>query len=229
MNKVVVVTGCNRGAGKGIKDVLLANGYHVYGLNKTPSTEFPENYTEIPCNISDVDSVQNALTLLPEKIDLLIANAGIRRFDEVENMSSDNWKISVDVNLNGAFYIIKGLIPKLKENKGDIVVVGSHSEKYSFEGGSAYCASKKALKGLTDCLVDELRYHDVRVTYLSIGSIKNRDHGYDESWKLEPEDIGKSILSIVTLPKKVLIPYMDLRPIKPMKDHLSGMERLQYV
>lgn len=229
--KNAIVTGCNRGAGEGIKDILIENGnFHVTGLNRTKSTEVKDalSYNEINVDLS-LPIKNTILSQLPEKIDLLVLNAGVRKFGNVGQLSLEDWNQSVNVNLTSLFNIVSILKDRIVESKGDIVIVGSHSEKYSFEGGAAYCSTKLAIKGLANCLIDELRYHDVRVSYLSIGSIKNRDHGYDEEWKLEPRDIGKTILGIVELPKKVLIPYMDLRPIKPLKDTLSGMERLQYV
>ena len=61
------------------------------------------------------------------------------------------------------------------------------------------------------------------------GSIKNRDHGIYEEWKLMPEEVGMAILNIIKLPKKVYIPYLDIRPLKPLKDDREGIEKLQYV
>jgi len=228
--KNVVITGCNRGLGSGIRNVFTSNGnYHVYGINRTKTSETIENYSEISCDVSSSNEVDAIVENLPENIDLLVINAGIRRFSEVENMTLEDWNDSVATNLNGAFYILRKLIPAVKKCKGDIIIVGSHSEKYTFEGGAAYCSTKGALKELAGCLMDELRYDDVRVTYLSLGSIKNRDHGYDESWKLIPEEVGQAIYDFSTLPKNVLIPYADIRPLKPLKDSKSGMDRLQYV
>ena len=109
------------------------------------------------------------------------------------------------------------------------MIIGSHSEKYTFGEGSAYCSTKLALRGMAECLREEVRYDDIRVSYLSIGSIKNRDHGIYEEWKLIPEEIGNVVISLIKMPKKVYIPYLDLRPLKPLKDNMEGIERLQYV
>ena len=64
---------------------------------------------------------------------------------------------------------------------------------------------------------------------MSLGSIKNREHGGDESWKLTPEQVGETVVHISYLPKNILIPYIDVRPIKPLKDSRPGIEKLQYV
>ena len=156
-------------------------------------------------------------------------NAGIRRFSSVEEMKIQDWEDSVNTNLNGVFYVLNAVIRRVKEAKGDIIIIGSHSEKYTFAEGSAYCSTKLALRGMAECLREELRYDDIRVSYLSLGSIKNRDHGIQEEWKLMPKDVGKAIVNIITLPKKIYIPYLDIRPLKPLKDDKKGIEKLQYV
>ena len=229
INKTALITGCNRGLGEGIRNILLKQGYTVIGLNRTLSNQKIKNYIEIKCDISNSENIEKAKEKINKKIDLLIINAGIRRFEKIENMKIEDWEDSVNINLNGAFYTLKSFIENVKNAKGDIIIIGSHSEKYTFEEGGAYCSTKLALRGMTECLREELRYEDVRVSYLSLGSIKNRDHNIYEEWKLMPEEVGMTILNIINLPKKILIPYLDIRPLQPLKDEKKGIEKLQYV
>lgn len=227
--KTALITGCNRGLGEGIRNVLLKQGYKVIGLNRTLNNSKIENYIEIECDISKSENIEKIKNNIKEPIDLLVINAGIRRFEKLENMTKQDWEDSVNTNLNGAFYVLNSFIENVKKAKGDIVIIGSHSEKYTFEEGAAYCSTKLALRGMAECLREELRYEDIRVSYLSLGSIKNRDHNIYEEWKLMPEEVGKAIVNIIDLPKKVYIPYLDIRPLKPLKDEKKGIERLQYV
>ena len=227
--KIALITGCNRGAGEGIRNILLKEGYKVIGLNRTVTNDNIKNYVQIECDISRQENIKKIKDEINFNIDLLVINAGIRRFDKLENMKISDWQDSIDTNLNGAFYVLNTFIENVKKAKGDIVIIGSHSEKYTFEEGSAYCSTKLALRGMAECLREEVRYDDVRVSYFSIGSIKNRDHGIYEEWKLMPEDIGSVIVNMINLPKKVYIPYLDLRPLKPLKDNMKGIEKLQYV
>lgn len=228
-NKTALITGCNRGLGEGIRNILLKQGYTVIGLNRTLSNQKLKNYIEVKCDISNSENIEKAKEKINKKIDLLIINAGIRRFEKIENMKKQDWEDSVNINLNGAFYTLRSFIENVKNAKGDIIIIGSHSEKYTFEEGGAYCSTKLALRGLAECLREELRYEDVRVSYLSLGSIKNRDHNIYEEWKLMPEEVGMTILNIINLPKKILIPYLDIRPLQPLKDEKKGIEKLQYV
>lgn len=227
--KTALITGCNRGLGEGIRNTLLKQGYRVIGLNRTLSYCEIENYIEIECDISKSENIEKIKNNIKEPIDLLVVNAGIRRFEKLENMTNKDWEDSVNTNLNGAFYVLNEFIKNVKKAKGDIIIIGSHSEKYTFEEGAAYCSTKLALRGMAECLREELRYEDIRVSYLSLGSIKNRDHNIYEEWKLMPEEVGKVIVNIIDLPKKVYIPYLDIRPLKPLKDEKKGIERLQYV
>lgn len=230
--KTIVVTGCNRGVGEGIAKLFLSKNHTVIGVNRTPSSIKSENYKEIILDVSNsenFESIENNVKKISNRIDLLVVNSAIRRFDTVENMSIDDFEESINVNLKGAFLVTKYLTPMIKDSQGDITYIGSHSEKYTFEKGAAYCSSKNGMRSLAECVMHELRYDNVRVSYLSLGAIKNRDHGYDESWKLTPNDVAETVSSLFELPKNVLVSYLDVRPIKPLKSDISGLDRLQYL
>jgi NADP-dependent 3-hydroxy acid dehydrogenase YdfG len=159
----------------------------------------------------------------------VVANAGIRRFGTIEQLPLEDWQASVRTNLDGVFYLARATLSRLARTAGYFIVVGSHAEKYPFEGGAAYCATKLALRGLVDCLIAETRQQGVRATYLSLGAVKNRDHGMDESWKLTPEEVGELVLSLLRLPGKVLVNYLDARPLAPPGEGVAGIARLQVV
>lgn len=236
--KTALITGCNRGLGCGIAVQLLEEGYMVIGLNRSRTEDrrltCNPRYIQHICDISKPEEVRKTfeyefITNSISGVDLLVCNAGIRRFNTIEKLKEEDWRDSVDTNLNGVFYTVKYCLPFITKSKGDIMIIGSHSEKYTFETGSAYCSTKGALKEFSECLMEEVRYDDVRVSYLSLGSIKNRDHNIDEDWKLLPEQVGDTVVALAKLPKNVLVPYMDIRPAKPLKNLLSGIEKLQCV
>jgi NAD(P)-dependent dehydrogenase (short-subunit alcohol dehydrogenase family) len=224
-----VITGCNRGIGEGIAAVLHEAGLGVLGFNRSVAARPGGRYTEVSCDVRNPDSVERAARELPGDLQVVVANAGIRRFGDVDALSLSDWHDSLDTNLNGVFYLARATLPRLRANRGYFVAVGSHAEKYPFEQGAAYCSTKLAVRGLIDCLIADARHDGVRATYLSLGAVKNREHGGDEDWKLTPRDVGLVILSLLRLPDNVLIPYLDARPLRPKRDALGGIERLQYV
>ncbi len=227
-NKTVILTGCNRGIGEGIASVLFDAGYTIFGLNRTTNPD-ATSYKQVTCDIRDYQQLKTAVDQITSPISVVIANAGIRRFAPVDQMSLESWRDSVDTNLNAVFFLLRETLPSLRTNRGYFFVVGSHAEKYPFEGGAAYSSTKGALRPLVDSVIEDARYDGVRATYLSIGSVKNRDHGGDESWKLQPTDIGKVILGLLNLPSNMLIPYMDVRPQKPLHDQEKGIDKLQRI
>lgn len=225
--KIAVITGCNRGTGYGVLTELLKEGYHVYGFNRTPLTENLEGYTDVKCDISKSNEVRSTCIWL-KPVDLLVLNAGIRKFGNVGELDIDDFSKSIDVNLKGAFYVLSNLVDKIKEAKGTVIFIGSHAGDYPFAKGAAYCASKAGLHAMAECFMEETRHCGVKTTVLSLGSIKNRDHGIEEEWKLKPEEIGKVIVSLTKFPENAMPSYINLRPKSPLVLPFDGIELLQY-
>ena len=119
-----VVTGCNRGIGEGIARVLLDARYHVIGWNRTPGSA-GTRYTEAICDVRNPDDLARAAVQLPDDTSVVVANAGIRRFGEVERLGVADWKDSVETHLSGVFHLARATLPLLKKNRGYLIVVGS--------------------------------------------------------------------------------------------------------
>ncbi len=230
MEMVAVITGCNRGVGEGIREQLLKAGYYVYGINRTPTANYRQIacYKEFICDVSNASEIENICKKIPNKIDLLILNAGIRKFGKISELSVEDFSYSIDVNLKGPFYILTFLLEKVKIAKGHIIFIGSHAGRYPFGMGSAYCSSKRGVEALSECLMEEVRKNGVKVTHLSLGAIKNREHGYEEEWKIKPTEIGDAILNLVNMPENLLLSDINLRPQCPKQLEMEGIELMQY-
>lgn len=227
-----LITGCNRGIGLGIAKKLSNAGFYVIGLNRSAMREKLSNYTELKCDVSDKKQIKKAFDSAIKKfgqINIVIHNAAIRKFNTVRELSEKDWETSVKTNLDSVFYLTKYSTPYLEKSKGYLIIVGSHSEKYTFGTGSAYCSTKAALRAFAECYLEEVRHDGIKVTYLSIGAVKNRHHGYEESWKLLPEDVGLQIMQILEMNPRALSSYIDLRPSQPLTKEKEGIEKLQYL
>lgn len=230
MKKVAVITGCNRGVGEGVRRQLLKEGYYVYGINRTPTKDAKQidSYTEYICDVSNAEKVKETCAKIQKQIDLLILNAGIRKFGKISELSMEDFSYSIDVNLKGPFYVITSLLEQVKRAKGSVVFIGSHAGRYPFGLGAAYCSSKRGVEALAECLMEEVRREGVKVIHLSLGAIKNREHGYEEEWKIKPEEIGSAILKLLDMPENLLFSDINLRPQSPKQLEMEGIELMQY-
>lgn len=230
MKKVAVITGCNRGGGEGIRNQLLKAGYFVYGINRSPTlnVEQIESYCEYICDVSDSNKITEVCNKITDDIDLLVLNAGIRKFGKISELSFGDFSYSIDVNLKGPFYVVSLLLKNVKKAKGKIIFIGSHAGRYPFGLGAAYCSSKRGLEALSECLMEEVRREGVKVIHLSLGAIKNRDHGYEEEWKIKPDELGMAILKLLEMPDNLLPSDINLRPQSPKELNIEGIELMQY-
>lgn len=228
-----VITGCNRGVGAGIARTLINQRHHVYGINRTRTVDFHlDRYEEYIHDLSMPERLEEDFLETRRSIgadlDMIVLNAGVRALKPISQLTYSDWSQSFSVNVISQALILKSLIPQLKKG-GRIIFIGSHAAEYEFPKGAAYSSSKSALFMLAKTTLKEVRDEGKYVTYFSLGAIKNRDHGYDETWKLLPEDIGEAILSLQSLNERVLPFYIEMRPSRPKPGLFNCMEDLQVI
>ena len=155
-------------------------------------------------------------------LDILINNAGIGTFGNVADMSVEAWDTLIQTNLSGVFYCSHAAIPHLKRRgNGWIINISSLAGKNPFAGGAAYCASKAALNAFSEALMQEVRYDNIRVSYLMPGSVATgfagRGESGEASWKISPGDVADLVVHLVTFPSRSLPSRIELRPSRPQK------------
>ncbi|QFQ28773.1 SDR family NAD(P)-dependent oxidoreductase [Bacillus thuringiensis] len=227
--KVVVITGTNRGLGYGIAKSFADKGYKVIGLNRTLCKE--SWLEEIQCDITKRNEIEKAINQIIKRfgqIDIIVNNAGIRRFDNITKMTEQDWQDSITTNLSAPLWLIQYTAKWLKQTNGLIVFVGSHASEYYFEQGVAYSSTKSALRAMAETAIQDLRHEGIRVSYLSLGAIANRPMENDE-WKMLPSDIGQLVVGLAELPLRVVPAFVEVRPLNPNKSPILGLERLQYI
>jgi 3-oxoacyl-[acyl-carrier protein] reductase len=103
--------------------------------------------------------------------------------------------------------------------RGYIINIGSLAGKSAFKGGAAYNASKFGLDGLTEAMMLDHRYDNVRVSHIMPGSVDTEFSGgmAKAEWKIAPEDIGEIVLMLLRMPERTLVSRVEVRPAKPGK------------
>jgi NAD(P)-dependent dehydrogenase (short-subunit alcohol dehydrogenase family) len=156
------------------------------------------------------------------RLDILVNNAGIGAFEPVADMTAATWDAVIETNLNGVFYCTHEAMPHLKAaNGGWVINIGSLAGKNAFPRGAVYNASKFGLIGFSEALMQEVRYDDIRVSYIMPGSVATEFGGRDESegadWRIASEDVARAVMDVLSYPGRSLASRIELRPSKPPK------------
>jgi len=221
---VVLVTGGSKGIGLAIAKAFVERGDQVVIGARSPATSLATAHLHVVK--ADVRKPEDARKLVDETVkrfgglDVLVNNAGIGKFVNVADMSLDDWHAIIDTNLSGVFYCTRAAIPALRSRGGGFIVnISSLAGKNAFPGAAAYCASKAGLNQFSEALMQELRYDNIRVSYVMPGSVATEfaDHPVkdSDSWKLTSEDVAKVVLDLVSHDARSLPSRVELRPSRP--------------
>lgn len=232
-DKVAYITGGSKGIGYGIAKVLLDKGMKVAVSSRSmkAAEQATKSLTNDTGNVlaleSDVSSMQaeaKAVKAILDhfgRLDVLVANAGVGHFAAIEQLTEAQWKETIDTNLTGVFNSIKTSVEALKETKGFIITMASLAGTNFFEMGSAYNASKFGLVGFTQAVMLDLRKYGIRVTTIMPGSVSthfnNHTPGKADAWKIQPEDIGQMVVSLLQMNPRTLPSKIEVRPSMPVK------------
>ena len=186
MNKTVLITGATSGIGLGCArkfaqngDRLILTGRNEQRLNEI-CKELTEKGTEVLTLAFDVrnrEVAEKLMTELPEewkKIDVLVNNAGLALgLDPEYEGNLDEWETMIDTNIKGLLTMTRLVVPGMVErNSGHIINIGSVAGDAAYAGGNVYCATKAAVKALTDGLRIDVINTAIRVTNLKPGLVE---------------------------------------------------------
>jgi serine 3-dehydrogenase len=239
-DQIVVITGASSGIGAacakvfaqaGAKLILVARRQErLQELADELSKEFSCQLHLLSLDVRDRASVESAFSSLPDAwsdVDILINNAGLSRgLNKLHEGSIEDWEEMIDTNIKGLLYCTRFLVPGMvNRGKGHVVNLGSIAGHQTYPGGNVYCASKAAVKSISEGLKQDLLGTPVRVTSVDPGLVETefsqvRFHGdsdraqkvYQGLTPLTPEDIADVIFFCVTRPAHVNISELLLVP-----------------
>jgi NADP-dependent 3-hydroxy acid dehydrogenase YdfG len=223
-NKIAVVTGVSKGIGYHTVLQLLNKGAVVFGLGRSNQIQHP-NYTFITCDVRDAKVVEQAfaqiLSSTQNQIHVLVNNAGLGYFGILENTTYEQWDEMFQTNVNGIFYCCKQALPAMKQQQlGHVINIASTAALEGMSQVSAYCATKWAVKGLSESLFREVRDFRIKVTCIYPGSTKtdffrNSPGIQPHDYMLMPEDVAANILYALEMPENFHTVNLEIRPLQP--------------
>lgn len=222
--KSALITGAGKGIGKAIAIALAKEGVNV-GLLARTKAQLEEVAAELkahgvkaavaPADVTDINSVNEAVKQIGAElgpIDILINNAGIGKFGKFLELEPAEWENIIRVNLMGAYYVTRAVLPEMIERQtGDIINISSTAGQRGAAVTSAYSASKFALIGLSESLMQEVRKHNIRVSTLTPSTVAT-DMAIDLKLTdgnpervMQPEDFAELIVAQLKLNRRVFI------------------------
>ncbi len=196
MKPIALVTGATSGIGEACAEKLHAAGYRVIitGRNEERLTrmarEWGEDALALTFDVRDRERAESLLNNLPEHwkdIDVLVNNAGLALgLDKEYEGRYDDWDTMIDTNIKGLLTITRTVVPGMvARGRGHVVNIGSVAGDAAYANGNVYCATKAAVKAITDGLRIDVSHTPVRVTLVKPGLVETnfsvvRFHGDSE-------------------------------------------------
>lgn len=233
-NKNALITGAGKGIGKAIALALAKEGVNIILVARTQEEidsvaakvrSLRVKALAITADVADINSVNSAVEkALAEfgTIDILINNAGIAAFGKFLELEPTDWERIIQVNLMGTYYVTRAVLPNMIERQtGDIINISSTAGLSGNALTSAYSASKFAVLGLTESLMQEVRKHNIRVTALTPSTVATDmakelklTDGNPET-VIQAEDMAELIIAQLKLNRRVFIKNSSIWSTNP--------------
>jgi NAD(P)-dependent dehydrogenase (short-subunit alcohol dehydrogenase family) len=228
--KIALVTGGSRGIGRAIAEALLEEGVRVAicGRNRESLEKAADDLAakgEIAgttCNMGRNEEVEALFRFVADRfggLDVLVNNAGVGHFAPVHELTPEQWREVIDTNLSGVFYATRAAVPMMRQRGGGFILnIGSLAGKNPFAAGAAYNASKFGLNGMSEAMMMDLRYENIRVSQIMPGSVETefRPGGSESAdWKLSARQIADTAVHLIAMPERNLASRVEMRPSRP--------------
>jgi NADP-dependent 3-hydroxy acid dehydrogenase YdfG len=232
-SRTAVVTGASAGIGAATARALAGAGFHVIlGARRRErleevATPLGDRATVMPLDVTDPESVAAFVAHVPERLHLLVNNAGgAHGLERIENAKEEDWEWMWETNVMGTLRLTRALLPALRASgDGHVINLGSIAGFETYVGGAGYTGVKHAVRAFTRTLRLELLGEPVRVTEVAPGLVETefslvRFAGDEERAKsvyrgLDPltaEDIADCVIWAATRPSRVNIDEIVVRP-----------------
>lgn len=240
MDKIVLITGASSGIGRGCAGKFASEGARIIlnsrsadkleSLAKELEDKYDAKCYVLPFDVRDRKAAAEALASLPDEwkaIDILINNAGLALGTDKEHEGCmEEWDVMIDTNIKALLSMTRIVVPgMLERGRGHIINIGSIAGDAAYPGGSVYCATKAAVKALSDGLRIDLVDTPLRVTNIKPGLVETNfsvvrfrgdkdkaDGVYDGIHALSGEDIAEVVYFAASAPAHMQIAEVLVMP-----------------
>ena len=203
--KKAIITGASGTLGKEISKLLIKKEYKIINISRNES----KLATNIKTDLTKDEDINQAIEIINKEhkdFNLLIHCSGVLHHNKIGEIKNKEIDDDFSVNIIGVIKLTDKLIPLIKENKGDIVIIGSSG---SFKGSAdspVYNSAKHAVLGYVRSLQELLKKEGVRVIGFYPGGFKGQFHikaqsPLEQETLMDPKDLAKLIVSFIELPK----------------------------
>lgn len=236
MKKWALITGATSGFGAATARKLAGEGYGLLlngrRLDRLEALQKELSKTEVrlaPFDLRDRKAVEKFCMSKSDwlkDVTVLINNAGLALGTErLQDGDITDWDTMIDTNVKGLLYLTRQVLPHMiSQGRGDIVNIGSVAGRWLYSGGAVYCATKFAVRAITEGLRMDLLGKPIRVSNIEpgmaetefslvrLGSQEKADSVYKNMKPLTPEDIADTISWVLNRPPHVTIQELVIFP-----------------
>lgn len=229
MQKSILVTGGTKGIGKAIINRFAKEGFDIITCARNEAdleslkAEMEEKYPSIAiqaiqADLSDKAQVEQFINVVKTNAipDVLVNNTGVFLPGAIHEEPEGNFELMMNTNLYSAYYLTRGFVNEMIARKsGHIFSMGSVAGLTAYPNGGSYAVSKWAMLGMTKCLREELKPHQIRVTSILAGAT------YTSSWEgvelpierfMKADDVAESVWAAYSLSPQSVVEELVIRP-----------------
>jgi 3-oxoacyl-[acyl-carrier protein] reductase len=228
-DKRVIITGGSSGLGKAMAELLIQKGARVLitGRDKQKLKEVADRLNchflvSDVANDTDIQGVFNWIDAEWQGLDVLINNAGIAGWSDIDELKRVDMQRVFEVNVYGAAMMASEASKRFKKQHfGDIINIASTASQKGFAKGSIYAASKFALRAMSQCWQAELRPFNVRVIQVNPSEVptafgqQDRVEQQQQEGKLTPHEIAHVVCSALEMDRRGFIPEVSVFATNP--------------
>ncbi|MFP4050654.1 MAG: SDR family oxidoreductase [Thermoplasmata archaeon] len=214
--KVAIITGASAGIGFATAEKLAEKGVKLSLASRTESKlknakdkildKYDTEILTIPTNVRKEDQIKNLIEETKkhfERIDIVVNNAGIIRYGDIESLSTEDYRAMMETNVDGMFFTTREVLPHLRETKGNLIFVGSFDSSHPRSFNPIYASSKWWTKGFAHSIEAVVGKDGIAVTLINPSEVRTEIHSedgeeyknkFDQGEVTDPEEVAEAIV-----------------------------------